>query len=75
MYHPVGSVKMGSVLDHELKVKGIRGLRVVDGSVIPEHVTANPNAPIIMIAEKISDVIKLLYEKNENYQNYLHDEL
>ncbi len=58
MYHPVGTCAMGSVVDHELKVKGIEGLRVVDASVMPKIIGGNTNAPVVMIAEKTSDLIK-----------------
>ena len=63
-YHVTGTCKMGaennptSVVDPNLRVKGIQGLRVVDGSVLPNVTTANTNAPIMMIAEKISDNIR-----------------
>lgn len=64
IYHPSGTCKMGSpwdptaVVDHELKVIGVDRLRVVDGSIMPTIVSANTNAPIIMIAEKASDLIR-----------------
>ena len=60
-YHPCGTCKMGvddmSVVDQDLKVKGIANLRVIDASIIPEIPSANLNAPTLMIAEKGSDYI------------------
>lgn len=62
IYHPVGTCKMGAdesaVVDTKLKVYGTKNLRVVDASVFPEAVGGNPNAAIIMIAEKAADLIK-----------------
>ena len=57
VYHPTSTCAIGAVVDSELRVFGVDGLRVVDASVMPTITRANTNAATIMIAEKAADLI------------------
>lgn len=63
LFHPISTTRMGndtktSVVDNNLKVHGIKQLRVIDAGIFPDHISGHPNAAVVMIAEKLSDIIK-----------------
>jgi choline dehydrogenase len=63
-FHPMGTCRMGpsndptSVVDDELRVRGLEALRVVDASIMPMMLSANLNAGVMMLADKASDIIR-----------------
>src|SRR5262245_19005650 len=61
MYHPAGTCAMGvggmAVVDPQLRVRGIEGLRIADASIMPTPIVGNTNAPCVMIGEKAADMI------------------
>lgn len=67
IYHPVGTCSMGPdhlkhVVDHELRVHGVKKLRIADASIFPTPLAGHPNAPCVMIGEKLGDIIQNQYE-------------
>ncbi|HEU4393794.1 MAG TPA: GMC family oxidoreductase N-terminal domain-containing protein [Solirubrobacterales bacterium] len=58
IYHPVGTCAIGSVVDPELRVEGLDGIRVIDASVMPTVPRGNTNAPVIALAERAADLVK-----------------
>ena len=76
LHHQVGTCKMGpdtdpeAVVDPELKVRGITGLRVVDASIMPVIPAGHKNAVVMMIAEKASDMIKATWLNESSVNNY-----
>lgn len=67
VYHPTGTCRMGkeedqmTVVTSDTRVKGVKGLRVVDASIMPKIVSGNTNIPVIAMAERAADLIKELY--------------
>jgi choline dehydrogenase len=72
VFHPIGTCKMGTdamaVVDSELRVYGVEGLRVVDASIMPTPITGHTNAPTIMIGEKAASLIKTARHNSEQMQ-------
>jgi choline dehydrogenase len=61
LYHPSSTCAMGAVVDSDLRVIGVEGLRVADASVFPHLTSGNTNAPAIMVGEMASEIIKKHY--------------
>jgi len=57
VYHPTSTCRIGDVVDSQLRVKGVAGLRVIDASVMPNVISGNTNAPSIMIGEKGAELV------------------
>jgi len=76
IFHPSGTAKMAvasdpmAVVDERLRVYGVSGLRVVDGSIMPTLVSGNTNVPIVMVADKASDMI--LEDAHETASRQVH---
>lgn len=77
IYHPVGTCRMGpgadAVVDAQLRVHGVQGLRVVDASVMPRIMGGNTNAPVIMVAEKAVDMIRAARRAAASSPETAHD--
>jgi choline dehydrogenase len=58
LYHPVGTCRMGTVVDAELRVRGVDGLRVVDASVIPRVPRGHTHLPTLMVAERAAAFLR-----------------